>query len=270
MPATETTSAGTLPDGPSSRLAVIKERAVIQLRRGAGPDLAGELEELVGAHPLDESLMILLMRALVAAGRVPEALDRYERLRSLLADQLGTDPGRELQELHLQLLRGEGIPASPTPAIARTPSNLRAWLTSFVGRDDDVARVLDSVRANRLTTIVGPGGAGKTRLATETAAHWLDDYTTEAAWLVELAPVTEPANIPTAILGARSPDRWVRAALLATAAFSAENDSDVAGRRRRPRRPDGGHADPPATGRLRDVRDRVHPGPGAGPGGGDR
>ena len=179
----------------------IKERADIQLRRGAGPELLGELEELVGDHPLDESLMILLMRSLVAAGRVPEALDRFEQLRSFLADQLGTDPGRELQELHLQLLRGEGVAPPQPPAIVRSRSNLRAWLTSFVGRADDVERVLGSVRANRLTTIVGPGGAGKTRLASEAAARWLEDGT-ESAWLVELAPVTEAANIPTAILGA--------------------------------------------------------------------
>ena len=90
------------------RLLAIKERADIHLRRGTGPELLGELEELVGDHPLDESLMILLLRSLVAAGRVPEALDRFEQLRSFLADQLGTDPGRELQELHLRLLRGEG------------------------------------------------------------------------------------------------------------------------------------------------------------------
>ena len=61
--------------------------------------------------------------------------------------------------------------------------------------------MLGSVRANRLTTIVGPGGAGKTRLAIEAAAAagW---RTARRRWLVELAPVTDPADIPQAVLGA--------------------------------------------------------------------
>ena len=138
---------------------------------------------------------------MLAAGRVPEALDRFEQPRSFLADQLGTDPGRELQELHLQLLRGEGIAPAQPPAIVRSRSNLRAWPTSFVGRSDDVERVAGLGPRQSADHIVGPGGAGKTRLASEAAARWLEDGT-EAAWLVELAPVTEPANIPTAILGA--------------------------------------------------------------------
>ena len=63
--------------------------------------------------------MILLLRSLVAAGRVPEALDRFEQLRSFLADELGTDPGRELQELHLAVAPRRGR----RPDRSRRPSS---------------------------------------------------------------------------------------------------------------------------------------------------
>jgi predicted ATPase/DNA-binding SARP family transcriptional activator len=182
------------------RLQAIKDRSAIRLRQGEAGGLSGELEELLGAHPFDESLMLLLLQSLVAVGRLSEALARYERFRRFVADELGADPGRELQDLHLQLLRGDGV-SSTASAPPHRRSNLRSWLTSFVGREADVDRVLASVRANRLTTVVGPGGTGKTRLATEAAARWLAERT-EPAWLVELAPVTEAANIPVAILGA--------------------------------------------------------------------
>ncbi len=69
--------------------------------------------------------------------------------------------------------------------------------TSFIGRDDDVAGVIKRLRAERLVTLTGPGGVGKTRLATEVAAGL-----TVPAWFAELAPVTDPAEVPYAVLDA--------------------------------------------------------------------
>ncbi len=163
----------------------------------------GELEALAAAHPLHEKLTGLLMRALAATGRQAAALAAYEALRGRLADELGIDPGPEVRAVHLQVLRGEIAVASTVGGRART--NLRAQLTSFVGRTDEVARVAKALQACRLITLVGPGGAGKTRLATEVAAAMRDHALDEAAdgiWLAELASVTDAADVPQAVLGA--------------------------------------------------------------------
>ncbi|WP_344296399.1 AfsR/SARP family transcriptional regulator, partial [Streptomyces synnematoformans] len=192
-----------------------------------------ELEALTTAHPLRERPRALLIRALCAAGRQPEALAAYEEYRALLAEELGADPSERLRELHTAVLRGDvagwggaggsgdaggpyrtrrdgGAPSAPgTGAAPRTPgepvpparTNLRAALTSFVGRDDELRRVRALLGGSRLVTLTGPGGAGKTRLATTAAAGLLDD-SPGGVWLVELAPVTGGDDVPFAVLGA--------------------------------------------------------------------
>ncbi|MGR6913845.1 BTAD domain-containing putative transcriptional regulator [[Actinomadura] parvosata] len=131
---------------------------------------AAGLRELVAAHPLRERGRELLMRALHAAGRQAEALAAYEEGRRLLADELGADPSPSLAALHLEILRGHPDPGgSPSrPAAVRT--GVPAQLTSFVGREDELAR-LAALGSARLVTIVGPGGTGKTRLAIESTTH---------------------------------------------------------------------------------------------------
>ncbi|MEV5555423.1 BTAD domain-containing putative transcriptional regulator [Nonomuraea wenchangensis] len=185
-----------------ARLAAVEDRAEARLAlhaRAVGRpvpeadvvgELAGELGELAGRHPLRERLHALRVRALHAAGRRAEALAAYEECRRALAAELGTGPGPELREAHLEVLRAE------PPSTRRT--NLRAPLTSFVGRDAELARVHDQLRAGRLVTLVGPGGAGKTRLATTAAAALVAEHT--ATWLVELAAVADPADVPRAVL----------------------------------------------------------------------
>ena len=128
--------------------------------------------------------------------------------RRFLAESLGTDPGAELQTLHLQLLRGEISSPQPASSAATAPkrrNNLRAALTSFVGREEDLRRVLAALESHRLTTLIGAGGCGKTRLAIEAANRWLADQD-QPVWLVELAPVTDPddlAGVMLATLGGR-------------------------------------------------------------------
>ncbi|MFE2973661.1 BTAD domain-containing putative transcriptional regulator [Streptomyces sp. NPDC059258] len=295
-----------------------------------------ELAALCDAHPLDEPLRALRIRALRDAGRPAEALAAYEEVRTLLDDRLGTAPGPALRALHTELLHPEpagpepepfprpagapapgsfapppvspapgslprpaasaalephvrppGAPApklspgpaaspapepfarpsasaaqdpapgepsavgepptpdatprpapdagpapsaqqppaspapepfarppsSPTPhpmprpaperAPARLPApgNLRARLTSFVGRGTDIAALREDLGRARLVTLLGPGGAGKTRLSQETAEAAADAWP-DGVWLAELAPVDDPDTVPEAVLTA--------------------------------------------------------------------
>ncbi|MDX2784070.1 AfsR family transcriptional regulator, partial [Streptomyces caniscabiei] len=83
----------------------------------------------------------------------------------------------------------------------RPPGNLRARLTSFVGRDTDLDTIRDDLTTTRLVTLLGPGGAGKTRLSQE-AGDAVADAVPDGVWLAELAPVDDPANVPEAVLTA--------------------------------------------------------------------
>src|SRR5216683_1179554 len=201
---------------------VLADRIEADLALGEGASLVGELRVLVSADPLAERPRALLMRALYAAGRQADALTAYHEGRELLADQLGVDPSAQLEQVYLGILRGgERLAAAASgPARPHDPSSdaersvvqapapasaVRAQspLTSFVGRDEDVSRVLKNLRAARLVTLTGPGGVGKTRLATEASGR-LD----VAAWFVPLAPVTDPAEVAYAVLdtlGIREP-----------------------------------------------------------------
>ena len=181
-------------------LAVLADRVDADIRLGRGPELVTELTELVAANPLREGLAAALMRALAEAGRKAEALTLYQRTRERLAEELGVDPSVELSALHTALLRGE---LGERAENRRT--NLRAELTSFVGRDDDVVAVAGLVADHRLVTLTGPGGSGKTRLATETARSILDEVP-DGAWFVELASVhagDELAQVALAAIGLR-------------------------------------------------------------------
>jgi predicted ATPase/DNA-binding SARP family transcriptional activator len=167
----------------------------------------GELESLVAGHPLHEELTGLLVRALAAVGRQADALAAYQALRTRLADELGIDPGPRLQAVHLAVLRGDAAAlagTAPGPAAGPARTNLRAQLTSFIGRQDDVTRIRKTLASSRLVTLVGPGGAGKTRLAAEVAAEIresADGTAQDGIWLAELAPVTDAADVPQAVLG---------------------------------------------------------------------
>ena len=175
-------------------LAVVEDHVEARLALGRA-DIA-ELESLVAAHPLRERLRGQYMRALGAAGRQAEALATFEDARRTLAEELGVDPSPELRAAHLSVLRG--APAGSRPA---TRTNLRARLTSFIGREEEIDRVAKLLEENRLVTLTGPGGAGKTRLAIESADR-LTERMPGGVWLAELAPVGDPAEVPQALLSA--------------------------------------------------------------------
>jgi predicted ATPase/DNA-binding SARP family transcriptional activator len=151
--------------------------ALIAARIRLGKADVQEISDLVARHPLDERLRGYLMQALNQQGRQAEALQAFEDARSLLAEELGTDPSPELRAIHLQILRGQ------------TQRELPAQLTSFVGREEELRRLASLT--SRLVTLTGPGGAGKTRLALQSAGP--------GAIFVDLAPVKD---VPAATLQA--------------------------------------------------------------------
>ncbi|MGW6931723.1 BTAD domain-containing putative transcriptional regulator [Lentzea sp. NPDC054927] len=146
-------------------------------------DLAG-LEALASAHPLREDVQARLMLALHAAGRRSDALGVFERVRGALADELGVDPGEALASAHVTVLRERSV-----------RGNLPAAVGSFVGRDADLARLAELLRDNRLVTLTGFGGVGKTRLALTCAAA------VPEAWFVELDSAADPLAVLDAALG---------------------------------------------------------------------
>ncbi|WP_327398444.1 AfsR/SARP family transcriptional regulator [Streptomyces phaeochromogenes] len=211
------------------RLDAHRARLAAALALGQAEQYLPDLTALSDAHPLDEPLQLLRLRALRDAGRTAEALAGYESVRQLLADRLGTDPGPELRSLHGELLRGETSrnghrPTSYEQSYEQTPGpnppsgtrdrpapfgdlrpaplgNLRARLTSFVGRHTDLETIRGDLGSARLVTLLGPGGAGKTRLSQE-AAESVAASVPDGVWLAELAPVDDPEAVPEAVLTA--------------------------------------------------------------------
>lgn len=155
---------------------------------------AGRAEGIVGlasssmtADPLREPAVLLLMRALAAAGQAPEALRAGRAYRRRLAEETGLDPSPALDDLERDIAAGAAVPAPAGPA---RPA------TRLFGRDEQVAALHRRLAGERLVTIVGPGGVGKTRVALEVG------WRCGAATVLLLAPVTDPAAIPHALAGA--------------------------------------------------------------------
>lgn len=190
----------------ATRLAQVSLQAAVDLAEaevalGNAAAATTRLNDLLAEESLHEGALALLMDALAAQGRQGEALARYEQFREQLADGLGTDPGAALRERHLNLLR---TTAAEPPAAAKTmqgPGNLPASMTSFIGREDDLARIDSLLAAGRLATVLGPGGAGKTRLAIEAARRQRPAYP-DGVWLVDLTSVSDPDKISEAVLAA--------------------------------------------------------------------
>ena len=101
---------------------------------------------------------------------------------------------------HLFQVRAEGLRVEfpPLRTLDAVPGNLPAQATSFVGRDVEVKELVELVRAHRLVTLTGVGGVGKTRLAVQVAAELAGEFA-DGVWLVELAPVGDPAAVPDAV-----------------------------------------------------------------------
>lgn len=199
-------------------LAAKEDLLDLRLECGAHAAVVGEAEEFVARHPTRERVWGQLMVALYRCDRQADALAAYGRARALLADELGLDPGETLVQLELAVLQhdpdlaapavrptttrarsAESVaPERPSRRRSRTAGSLPHFATPTFGRveDADHLRTLIDDPSNRLVTVTGPGGTGKTRLvsialsdATDTDDVWFvaaDDGSTAAHLLVEL------------------------------------------------------------------------------------
>ncbi|WP_067435788.1 AfsR/SARP family transcriptional regulator [Nocardioides jensenii] len=171
-----------LPRLVEQRLLALERLVDLDLATGRQARWLGELRALVEQHPLRESLWLLQLRALHGSGRRAEALERYDDLRQLLSEELGTDPSAELQQMHQVLLR-EPLQSQEYDDASTgggpTPRQLPMQVARFIGRVAETA-ALDTLLAARTTpveptevldvappgiaAVTGPGGVGKTSL----------------------------------------------------------------------------------------------------------
>ena len=178
------------------RLVAVEGRLEADLAAGLHARVIGELESLVAEHPLRERLWRLLVLALYRGERQADALAAYQRARTMLAADLGLEPGAELRELERAVLRQE-VPPRPAMPV----HNLPAPLTSFVGRERELAELGKLLGEARLITLTGTGGAGKTRLATEFATSALERFA-QGVWLADLAGITDPDLVAAQVMEA--------------------------------------------------------------------
>ena len=199
---------------------LMEDRYDAELLLGKHTELVAELVAAVMDNPLREKMCGQLMLALYRSNRRADALRVYRELRTRLADELGSDPCADIQQLHGRILRGEDLPSSPVPAVvaplpgpvappepaAPRPfaARLPPGVGHFTGRDADLAAltaaVPDSDAEPRVLVVTGAGGLGKTALA----VHWAHSMThrfPDGQIFVELSGADDPADSAFRALG---------------------------------------------------------------------
>jgi DNA-binding SARP family transcriptional activator len=172
------------------RLAVWEEHLALRLSLGESGELIPDLRELVAQHPLRETLRGQLMLALYRSGRQAEALEEYGKVRELLVEELGVDPGPQLTRLYEGILRESPELAGPEPAAsapvpvplpAEPPCTLPYDLADFTGRAVEMAELLRCAtqkgeQGPKIVALDGMGGSGKTSLAVRAAYQLIPEY----------------------------------------------------------------------------------------------
>jgi predicted ATPase/DNA-binding SARP family transcriptional activator len=168
---------------------LLRTRALALSRLGRRAEAAAPLGELILRSPQDEEVLAELLRSEAATAGPAAALARYAAYRQRLRDELGSDPGRALQSVHQELLQAD------VPAIRR---GVRQEPNPLLGRDDDIAAVTGLLRTSRVTSIVGPGGLGKTRLANAVSGQ----AEQRVVHVVELAGVAADGDVAAEVASA--------------------------------------------------------------------
>jgi predicted ATPase/DNA-binding SARP family transcriptional activator len=193
------------------RLGAVADVIDARLRLGEHAMLVPELESLVSEHPLRERLWAQLMLALYLCDRQAEALRAYQRVRTMLVEELGVEPCAELVGLELRILDHDETLVAPPESVgavtvmdvdaAEPGVGLPSPPTSFVGRDTEVDEVSQLVEGHRLVTLSGAGGCGKTRLAVEVARRLAGGFA-DGVRFADLAAITDQAHVADAVAGA--------------------------------------------------------------------
>jgi predicted ATPase/DNA-binding SARP family transcriptional activator len=180
------------------RVAAIEGRIEAELDLGLHAALIAELERLVSEYPLREHFWRQLVLALYRSGRQADALAAYRRVRRILRDELGLDPGEELQRLQQAVLRHD------VAEIAQRPSqhSLPVPVSGLIGRDVETQELRHLLRRSRLVTVTGVGGVGKTRLALAAASAEAPGY--DRVCFVDLSAIRDPALVDRAVADALS------------------------------------------------------------------
>jgi predicted ATPase/DNA-binding SARP family transcriptional activator len=177
------------------RLVVLEERIEADLAIGRHTELVGELKKLVSEYPLRERFLDQLMLALYRSGRQAEALEAYGQARDHLTTELGLDPSPTLQSRQQAILTQDaslGTSVNVGAVRARLPTPP----TPLVGRQSALLTVRTALLRPdvRLLTLIGAGGAGKTRLALEAARQLVNDFA-DGVVFVSLSTVTDPGHV---------------------------------------------------------------------------
>jgi len=181
------------------RLSAVEAWASAGLASGQHEELVPELEGWTARYPLRELLWAQLITALDRGGRQADALAAYQRVRTVLRDELGADPGEQVQRAQQQVL------SRPRTAAMRLPPGtaVPAPRDALIGRGPDISgvRALLARPGVRLVTVLGPGGVGKTRLVMEVARGEAESRRLRAdgvAW-VPLSSLTQAASLAVAL-----------------------------------------------------------------------
>ncbi len=180
-----------------TRMQSIELLVEAELALGHHEEVLPKLEGFVREHPLRERLRRALMLGLYRSGRQADALRVGWSLRTSLVEELGIEPSAETRALEDRILVQD-------PRLdLRPPTNLPAFVSSFVGRRGEMAEVSKLLDVDRLVTLVGVGGVGKTRLARQVAYAMLDRFPDGVWWadLSTLPPDGSPAAKTAEVFG---------------------------------------------------------------------